>query len=826
MRALLKRSLPYLLLAVAVVAVYLPSLGNDFTNWDDNAYVYENPRIFHLNFENLVKILDPRTTVAEDWTPLVTLTHVVEYRIFGLEPGPYHATNLLLHVGATLATFALLLTVGVPFAVAFAGALLFGIHPLQVESVAWISGRKNLLATFLGFASILVYLRGTRRAHRWALALLVLASLSKGIAIVIPPLLVATLLCSGRAIAWRQEAVRLAPFFAVALARGLGTVMAQSEVWARTATLSFAERMTIMGGVVVSYLRQFFFPAELRAFYGWSPHVEEGWLLAGWLLVLGLAILVFYGARRSRWIAYLGVFVPITLSPMLNVFPAPFFQADRYVYMAVPAVAALAAAPLYMIAGRLGRGWIATAVLAIWCAVIVVPSTLRLIPTWADSYTLWNHTLRYEPSWHVAFNNLGLWYDAHGDHEQAIQHYEQALAIKPNFFEPRLNLAIGYYRTDRDAEAEALFRRILVEAESDRPRAHHGLAQLLHKVRRYPEAEEEYRKALALDPDNLEALTNLGTLVSDLGRSEESLALYDRALHVRPDDPAVLNNRGNALRSLGRVAEAEQAIRRALVLDPEYANAYSNLAAVLVDTGRAAEAIPIFRRALEIDPELAAGYSNLGNAYFAVGDVENALATYERALEIEPEFAEALNNSANALSASGRTDEARQRYLRALELRPEFPEAKYGLGRLLFTQGKPKEALPLLRDAHRARPSSIEGSAILAHAAWQSGDLELAGQSFAHVIRLQPGRIPAYQNLARLLMQMDRPDDAEILLRKAISMVELPDLLEQLAGVINGDTARAEEVAALQSRARELRASKGQPTPTTTWVQGPQEPPR
>jgi tetratricopeptide (TPR) repeat protein len=548
-------------------------------------------------------------------------------------------------------------------------------------------------------------------------------------------------------------------------------------------------------------------------------------MLSGWLLVLALSVLVVLWARRNRWVAYLGIFVPITLFPMLNVFPAPFFQADRYVYMTIPAVAALAAAPLYVVAGRLGRDRVATAILAVWCAVIVVPQTLRLIPTWADSNTLWNYTLRYEPTWHVAYNNLGLWYDSEGDHERAIQHYEQALAIKPKFFESRLNLAIGYYRTDHDAEAETLFRKILAE-EDDRPRAHHGLAQVLHKVGRYPEAEEAYRKALALDPENLEALTNLGTLVSDLGRPEEALALYDRALRLFPDDPAVQNNRGNALRTLGRVGEAEQAIRRALALDPEYANAYSNLGAVLVDTGRAAEAIAIFRRALELDPDLAAGYSNLGNAYFAIGDVENALAAYERALELEPDFAEALNNSGNALSALGRTDEARQRYLRALELRPEFPEAKYGLGRLLFTQGKPKEALPLLRDAHRARPSSVDGSAILAHAAWQSGDLELAGQSFAHVIRLQPGRIPAYQNLARVLIQMGRPDDAEILLRKAISMVELPDLLEQLAGVINGDKARAEEVAALQSRARELRASKGQPTPTTTWVQEPQEPPR
>ena len=820
----LQRALPYLLLAVAVGVIWLPSLQNEFTNWDDDTYVYGNNRIFHLNPTNLARILNPATRTAEDWTPLVTITHAIEYQLAELEPALYHATNVLAHVGATLLTFALFLRVGTPLMVAFAGALVFGIHPLQTESVVWISARKNLLSTLFGFAAILVYLRGTPRAYRWSLLWMILAALSKGIAMVIPPLLVLTLLFSGRPVHWRREALRLAPFFAVALLRGLATVSFQEEVWARTATVSLLDRMAIMGGVLATYLRQFLWPTELRAFYGWSPQ-SVGLAPLGWGLVLALSALVFWGTRRARWVGYLGLFVPLTMFPMLNIFPAPFFQADRYLYMSIPAVAALAAAGLSAVTSRYGRPWIPPVVLALWCGLVLTPATLRQIPVWKDSLALWEHTLRYEPSWHVAFNNLGTWYQAQEDYEKSSRYLEQALAVRPDFFESRLNLAINYHKTSRGVEAESQLRQLLQDEGEGHPKVHLALAHILHEQGRWVEAEEQYRKSLAVKPESLEALTNLGTLAYDLGRISEALALYDQASSVR-EDPALRNNRGNALRLLGRLEEAEREILRAIEIEPDYADAHSNLGAVLIDMGRPRQAIPSFQTALDLDPELAAAASNLGNAYFALGDLDSALVAYERALELDPDFAEALNNSANALSTVGRFEEARARYLRALGLRPDFPEAKYGLGRLYLATERPGEAVPLLKDAHKARPSSYEGAAFLAHAAWQAGNRELAAQSFADVIRLQPGRIPAYRNLARLLGEMGRRDDAELLLRKAISMIELPDLLEQLATLLEGDAARAEEVEALRARAHELRASNRTPTPGTKWARNPQVPPR
>jgi tetratricopeptide (TPR) repeat protein len=812
--------LPYLLLAVAVGAVFLPSLRNEFTNWDDNVYVFENPDIRHLDLTGLAQMFSPQSRTAEDWTPFVTFTHAIEYRLFLLEPVVYHVTNLGLHIAATLVIFALLLRVGVPPFVAFAGALVFGIHPLQVESVAWISGRKNMLSGLLGFAAVLVYLRDTRRAYAFALALFVLSCLSKGIAVVVPPLMVATVWVAGRDVRWRREALKLAPFFAIALGRGLMTVAFQSDVWARTAAVPFDERMTIMGGVLLSYIGQLFVPMNLRTFYGWSltPWTDPR-ALGGYGLVLLLTGLVIWRSRRQPWIGYLGAFIPITLAPMLNVFPAPFFQADRYVYMSLPAAGALLVGAVYLLAEHLRRGWLTPVVLALWCGLVLAPTTLRQIPVWKDSYTLWTYTLEHESRFHIAYNNLGLWYQEE-DIERAISLYEQALAVRPGFFEARVNLATAFYRTDRLAEAETIFRQVLAE-EPDRPKAYHGLAQVLQKRGANQEAEVMYRKSLDLKAVNPEALTNLGALLYDQGRFAEALTYYDQATRQDPLSAATHNNRGNVLRNFGRLEEAEAALRRAVELDPEYPAAYSNLGAVLVDAGRAAEAIPLFQKALALDPELGSAYSNLGNAYFALGNMEQALGAYERALELDPDFAEALSNSANTLSVLGRHEEAQARYRRALELRENFPEAEYGLGRSLLTTGHPREALPLLRKAHRALPSYVEAAAYLAHAAWQSGELELAAQSFAHVIRLQPGRIGAYQNLARLLSVLGRPADAEILLRKAISLAELPALLEQLAALLEPDPSRGEEVEQLRARARELGAAGGSPNPKATWLKRP-----
>ncbi|MEE8556646.1 MAG: tetratricopeptide repeat protein, partial [Myxococcota bacterium] len=812
MRDRLLRGAPYLLLAIAVTAVFLPSLRNEFTNWDDSVYVYENPDIRHLDVQGLTQIFHPETLTAEDWTPLVTFSHAIEYQLVHLEPALYHATNVALHVAATLVILGLLLRVGVPLPVSFVGALLFGIHPLQVESVVWISGRKNLMSALFGFAAASVYMNGTRRSTWVALGLFGLSCMSKGIAIVIPPLMVAGLLVRGREVRWRRELLRLAPFFLLALGRGLWTVDAQSDVWARTAAFPFDQRMAVMSGVVLTYLRQFFLPTELRAFYSW-PLLSwtDSVPILGLLSVVGLTGLVVWWARKKAWIAYLGAFVPITLFPMLNVFPAPFFQADRYVYMTLPAAGALVAAGLYTFAERLGRRWVAPALLAVWCGIVLVPTTLRQIPIWHDSYTLWTYTLEYEPRWHIAYNNLGLWYQAHEDLEDAVSYYEQSLAIRPGFFEARLNLALAFYQLDRIAQAETLFRELLAD-EGERPKVYHGLAQVLHKRGAIQESEASYRKSLALNPINPEALTNLGALLYDRGRFPEALTYYDQAVRQDPLAAAAYNNRGNLLRALSRLDDAAASIERAIELDANYAAAYSNLGAVLVDAGKASVALPHFHRALDLDPELASAASNLGNAYFALGNLDSALASYDRALELQADFPEALSNSANALSMLGRADEAQARYRRALEVRPQFAEAKYGLGRSLLANGHPAEALPFLQAGHRAMPGFVEAAAYLAHAAWKTGDRELAAQSFAHVIRLQPGRVPAYQNLARVLVQLDRRADAEVLLRKALNLAELPALLEELASVLEGgDSARVEEIERLRARARELGAATRTP---------------
>jgi tetratricopeptide (TPR) repeat protein len=807
------------MLAIAVCAVFASSLQNDFTNWDDGVYVFENPNIRHVDLRGLIQIFHPKTLTAQDWTPLVTFTHAIEYQLFALEPLPYHATNVLLHMGATLAVFALMLRVGVPYGVAFAGALIFGIHPLQVESVVWISGRKNLMSALFGFLTILAYLRGTRRAYQLSLLLFVLSCLSKGIAMVVPPLLVASLLFGSTEIRWRRESLRLLPFFLFAAARGLMTVDSQAEVWARTLLFPLDQRMGIMGGVLLSYLRQFFVPIELRAFYGWRLiTLTDPLALAGWGVVLGLSVLVFLWARRTRWIGYLGLFIPITIFPMLNIFPAPFLQADRYVYMSLPAAGALVAAALYALAERLRRPWLAPVLLAGWCGVVLTAGTLRQIPVWKDSYTLWNYTLEYEPTWHIAYNNLGLWYFNHDDIEEAISLYEQTLAIRPGFYEAKVNLAFAFYKSDRYAEAEVIYRG-LMEGYPDGSRLYHGLAQVLQKREEFGEAEAMYRTALDIEPINPEALTNLGALLYDQARFAEALLYYDKAVRQDPLAAAAHNNRGNVLRRLGRLDAGAASLRRAIELDPEYPAAYSNLGAVLVDAGKPFEALPNLQKALDMDPELASAASNLGNAYFAVGRMVEALAAYDRALEIDPDLAEALSNSGNAHSLLGQPEEAQRRYRRALELRENFPEAKYGLGRSLLVTGHPKEALPLLLEASEGMPNFVEAAASVAHAAWQRGQLQLAAKSFGRVIRLEPGRIPAYQNLAQVLVALDRHKDAEVVLREAVNRLEHPALLDQLAAVLdNGDPSRKEEVEKLRARAQELRPDGGQQKPTTQWT--------
>jgi tetratricopeptide (TPR) repeat protein len=585
------------LLLLVTAAVHLPSLRGEFTNFDDDVYVTENPDVRRAQ---IASILDPRHYTASDWTPLVLLTHVVEHSGFGLNPLPYHATNWLLHIATTGLAYGLYRAVGVGLIPALLGGLLFGIHPLQVENVAWVASRKTLLAGLFGVGSVLLALRGRLG---WAFVAFLAAALSKGTAVVVPLWIAAAFLlgfASRRP--GRSELAWLALFGLVAALRAGLSAGAQAEVVERTAVAGLDGRLALMGPVLATQLRQLVLPLDLSPIYLWpglSFWDVRVWL--GWGVVGAVTGSVLFLARREAHVALFGAFAGIGLLPTLNLWPAPFIQADRYLHLSLFGAAILlvrAVQPL----GHL-RAWAPAACVLAWCAVLGVPISIDQTRIWRTSETLWQEVIGRNPEFDDAYTNLGQHYLREGDRARARPALERALELRPEHFAARFNLALLHVHEGRGDQAETELRA-LVEAHPDSAPAHGLLGRVL--AHRDPDtALRHLDRALTLDPHLAAARVGRAHLHARAGRWEQAATDYRQLLADGESAPGVLNDLAAVRLAQGRAAEAAPLARQAVRAAPGMAIAWDTLATALLELKRLDEAAQALEQGLAADPDLA-----------------------------------------------------------------------------------------------------------------------------------------------------------------------------------------------------------------------------
>jgi tetratricopeptide (TPR) repeat protein len=547
------------LIVAATSLAYLPALTGGFI-LDDNILLTDNSLIKASNGLSRIWF----TTDAIDYWPLFNSAFWVQWRLWGTHPTGYHVTNLLLHIGAALLIWAILRRLAAPGA--FLAALLFAVHPVNVESVAWISQCKGVLAMLFFLASIRCYLqtetglplkRGAPRTApaRWyslSLAAFVLAMLSKGSVAMLPVVLLVIL--------WwlrpvtRHDLVRTAPFFLVSI------VLTCVNLWFQThgahSEIRHAgpvERVLGAAAAVWFYLFKALLPIHLAFIYPqWHIRADE---VRWWLPLLAAALCtgVLWWFRRSWSRAALAtwVFFCVSLAPVLGFTDVAFMEhslvADHYQHVAIIGVLALVAAG-WGACRRQTSGWGRRALNAAAAGIVV----LLMVLTWhqsrryADAPALYRATLERNPDSWLAHNNLaGLLFEA-GEVPQAIEHFQQALRLNPDYAD-----------------------------------AHNNLGVALRAAGHEPEAIEHFRQALRLRSDYPEAHYNLGLSLAQAGRQEECLEEFQQALRLRPDYPEVYNEMGTALARGGRLQDAIALFRQALRLKPDFADAQHNLAVAL-----------------------------------------------------------------------------------------------------------------------------------------------------------------------------------------------------------------------------------------------------
>jgi tetratricopeptide (TPR) repeat protein len=549
----------------AVVVAYFPALHGAFL-WNDSDYVTPLPL---RSLAGLGRIWF-EVGATQQYYPALHTAFWIEHRLWGDSAVGYHLANVLLHATSACLFVVLLRRLRVPGAY-FAG-FIFALHPVGVESVAWISEQKNTLSTVFYLLSALVYLRwqegelnaeaeggpdaSPRPSLYWvATASFIFALLSKSVTATLPAALLVMAWWQRGRLGWRRDIVPLLPWFALGAAAGLFTAWVEHSLIGAKGSdfdLSLAARVGVAGRAVWFYLGKLFWPANLIFIYPrWDPDTPEAWTSLSPVAVLALFAGLWVLRSRSRAPLAAGLIFVGALFPVLgffNVYAFVFsFVADHFQYLASLGVIALAAAGATLACQRLPRR-------ARWAGPVVAAGLLGTLGlrtfaqsrNYRDSETLYRSILAKNPDAWMAQDNLGTILRDSGRLAEAVDHYTQALWAKPGFAEGHNNLGVALVDSGHPAEAI-----------------------------------EQFEKAVRLRPDFPEAEDNLGSALARSGQTSRALEILGALVQRYPGFPAAHNNYGLALAQAGRLPEAVEQCREALRLDPDYADARRNLGLIL-----------------------------------------------------------------------------------------------------------------------------------------------------------------------------------------------------------------------------------------------------
>jgi Flp pilus assembly protein TadD len=615
---------------------------------------------------------------TQQYYPVVHTVFWVEHRVFGDSTLGYHLVNILLHGLSALLLVAVLRRLDVPGA--WLAGWLFALHPVMVESVAWITELKNALSGALLLATALAYLSfdgaRTRRTYALSVVFFIFGLLAKSAMATLPGALLIVLWWKKGRVALKRDVVPLLPFFALGLASGLFTAWVERRFIGAVGedfALSAVDRFLIAGRAVWFYLWKLVLPLDLTFIYPrWRIDSRAAWqylFLAG--VVVAFAI-CFALRRRSRAPLAVFAFFVVMLFPSLgffNVYPFRYsFVADHFQYLAaIGPMAALAASMDYG-TGRLGRAIRPAARGGLYGVVLVACFLLTQSQSsmYADAATLYRTTIQRNPTCWMAHYNLGILLTQAGHLEEAKAHYGRALELNPAHVKAHINLGIALAKTGHVADALEQYRQAL-GLDPRSAEAHYNLGYVLADAGRAPEAAAQYEMALAADPKHADAHNNLAVLLAAAGRSEEAVAHYRKSIELRPNDRETLNNLGILFVGLGRADDAIMQFRRALEISPNYAEAHNNLGIQLAKIGQTDEALMQYGQALQSDPLYPEAHANIGLLLSRMGRLDEATIHDRKALELSPGAMGALENLALSLGKMGRPTEATDALQRALD---------------------------------------------------------------------------------------------------------------------------------------------------------------
>ncbi len=677
-------ALSSVIVCAVVLFAHWPALSARALSFDDNQYLTENSLVQNPGWTSawrfLTEVLEP-STVEGYYQPLTMISLMTDYAGGGRADNlrPFHRTSLALHVANTALIIVLLYLLFGQTWIAAAAGLLFGVHPMTVEPIPWVSERKTLLAAFFALWCLILYLRYTRSSSRrlyvGCFVMYVLALLSKPTTTPLPVLMLLMDLWPLRRLNKTAITEKL-PLLVIGGISAIITYISQS----RTAFTSLPGeyRLTYIPLVlchnIIFYLYKIIWPVKLSSHYAYPVPLglSHPMVLAG---VIGTCILIPLLVISLHWtrgllIGWLFFFVAIF--PTMGVVGfTNVIASDKFVYLPSIGLLMILVAFLGWLCGA-GKPLVRQVVVIIIVVTLAAAesvATRRYLVRWNDTEGLFEHMLALTPNEALVHNNLAAALKFEGKLDKAISHFRKALQLKPDYAE-----------------------------------AYNNLGAILESQGKFDEAASYYSKALKLKPSLVDACYNLGKTLQAQGKLDEAISLYRKALQTKPNDAPTHCILGYALQSQGKLDEAISHYHQALQIKPNFPEAHFNLANALKSQNKLDQAVSHYQQALQTRPDDPDTHNNLGNALRSQGKINEAITHYRQAVQARPNFIEALFNLANALSTLGKFDDAVSYYRQVLQLKPDFAKAHNNLGTVLELQGSLDEALDHFRRALQIQP--------------------------------------------------------------------------------------------------------------------------
>ena len=649
----------YLACTVSLIAfaVYLPALQNEFIGWDDGNYIIENLHIRSLNWALLKWAFFD--FYASNWHPLTWLSHALDYALWGLNPLGHHLTNNILH---TINTFlVVLLAVKLieanvdhsrltihdsrltihdsrftshysPFTLIAAATtgLLFGLHPLHVESVAWVSERKDLLCALFYLLSVMAYTKyatyakgkgqGERGFMLSALCFFILALMSKPMAVSLPAVLLILDWYPFKRITslktFRTSLIEKFPFIALSIASSILTIMAQEKAMFLNEFVPLPARILVAARAFFVYLGKMLFPVGLSPFYPYSGNVyllSPQYFMAIVFFIGVAAACLIIAKRRKIWLSLWGYYV-VTLFPVIGIVQVGRqSMADRYTYL--PSIgpfliAGVFVAWAYRKASSSGRGIKLACIASALCLVISLSYlTFKQIGIWNNTVGFWSYVIQKEPGVPFAYYGRGSALYEMGRTDKALEDYDKAIELDPSYAKAYAARGVVFEKIGQVDKAIADFGKAIVLEPLD-AQTYNNRGAIFEKMGQFNKAIADYDKVIDLDPDKSQSYNNRGIVFEKMGQFDKAIANYDRAVGLNPSNADLYYNRGNAYDALGWFGKAIADYDKAIALNPRDSQAYNNRGLVFEKMGELDKAITDFDRAVALDPSNAEAYDN------------------------------------------------------------------------------------------------------------------------------------------------------------------------------------------------------------------------